>query len=95
MLQKSGAGKVERFFARLYNRDDSELIMFAPRKKKDDENEEIDDDFNNEEEEEENPFEIEPTDKDIIENDFPTDNPEDDLLDDEEEIPYNWLHSQI
>ena len=68
----------------------------ASKKKDDNEDEEIDDDFydddaNDEEEKEEieNPFDREPTDKELIENDLPFDNPEDDLLDDEEEIPYN------
>ena len=59
--------------------------------------EEEDDDFNDDndyykedEEDKKNPFEREPTDKEIKDEDFPMGNPEDDLIDDDdEEVPYN------
>ncbi len=63
----------------------------AGTKKEDDEDT---DDFDDEEENnngeegtEENPFEREPTDKEIIDNDLPFIDPEEDLFDDEDEIP--------
>jgi len=55
----------------------------------DDEKEDDDDYYNNEEEEDENPFEKEPTDKDLVEEDLPIVDPEEDILDDDEEVPYN------
>ncbi len=68
-------------------------INASKKKNNDDNDEDIDDDLNDDDEEEkeeiENPFDREPTDKEIIENDLPFENPEDDLLDDEKEIPYN------
>ncbi|MGD8306296.1 MAG: hypothetical protein PVF17_06550 [Ignavibacteria bacterium] len=92
MLENAGAEQDKRFYYELIERSDLEHLMFAPRKKRDEEDDDqIDDDFNEEDEneDEENPFDIEPSDRDILESDFPLDNPEDDLLDDEEEIPYN------
>ena len=71
--------------------DDFKFAFLASKKKDDDED---DDDFIEDEEEveevEENPFDKEPTEKDIIDNDVPIINPEDDLLDDDDdEVPYN------
>ncbi len=70
--------------------DEDTYALFAAKKKKDEDEEDDDSDeegkdgFYEEEEEEgnENPFDIEPTDKDIVENDFPDD--EDDLFEDDE-----------
>ena len=89
MLQILGAVNTEQIFIRFFNNDDSGKFIFVPRMYDYDDDEDIDDDFNDDEEEDENPFDIEPTDKDILESDFPIDNPEDDLLDDDEDIPYN------
>jgi len=70
--------------------DDFKLAFLASKKKDDDEdNDADDDDFIEDEVVEENPFDKEPTEKDIIENDMPLIDPEDDLLDDDEETPYN------
>jgi len=74
----------------LIKNDDIVFAVFSSKKKNDEEdNDADDDDFIEEEEEKENPFDKEPTEKDIIENDIPLIDPEDDLLDDDEEIPYN------
>ena len=76
----------------LIESDDYKFEFLASKKKDDDEdNDADDDDFIEEEEEvEENPFDKEPTEKDIIDNDVPIINPEDDLLDDDDdEVPYN------
>ncbi len=91
MLENAGAEQDKRFYYELIERSELEHLMFALCKKRDEEDDEdeIDDDFNEEEDDEGNPFDIEPTDRDILESDFPIDNPEDDLLDDEEDIPYN------
>ena len=77
---------------KLLESDDFKFTVFASKKKDDEEdNNANDDDFieDEKEEEEENPFDKEPTEQDIIENDIPIIDPEDDLLDDDEEIPYN------
>jgi len=60
-------------------------INVAKKKKKDDDDfdDEEKDDFFEEEEEDENPFDIEPTEDDLVEDEFPDD--EDDLFDDEDE----------
>jgi len=55
----------------------------------DDDEKEEDDDYYNEEEEDENPFDKEPTDQDLVEEDLPIVDPEEDILDDDEEVPYN------
>jgi hypothetical protein len=90
MLQSAGAVKDESYITQLFDGDDLEFAIAASRKKNaDDDDEDIDDDFENEEDEEDYPLEIEPTEKDIFEDDFPLDNPEEDLLDDDDEIPYN------
>ena len=69
---------------------DYKFAALASNKEDDDEdNDADDDDFIEEEEVEENPFDKEPSEKDIIENVIPLIDPEDDLLDDEDEIPYN------
>jgi hypothetical protein len=63
----------------------------AAKKNNDEEDEEIDEDddyYDEEEDRRENPFDKEPTDKDIIEEEFPVD-PEEDLFDDDDEAPYN------
>ena len=70
--------------------DDTEFVISAA--KNNDEEDETDDDddyYHEEDEEKENPFDREPTDKEISDSDIPIVNPEDDLLDDEEEIPLN------
>jgi len=63
----------------------------AKNKNDDDDNEKEDDDdyYNEEEDKDENPFDKEPTDKDIVEEDVPLIDPEEDLFDDDEEVPYN------
>ena len=70
--------------------DDFKFAALASNKEDDEEdNDADDDDFIEEEEVEENPFDKEPSEKDIIENIIPLIDPEDELLDDEDEIPYN------
>lgn len=88
MLQSAGAVKAERYITRLFDGDDLEFAIAASRKKNADDDD-LDDDFDDEEDDEDYPLEIEPTEKDIFEDDFPLDNPEEDLLDDDDEIPYN------
>ena len=71
-------------------RDDPEFVISAAKNKdEDDESDDDDDYYNEDDEEKENPFDREPTDKEIDDSDIPIVNPEDDLLDDEEEIPLN------
>ena len=66
------------------------VLNTAKNKNDDDDEKEDDDDYYNEEkEEDENPFDKEPTDKDIVEGDVPLVDPEEDLFDDDEEVPYN------
>lgn len=60
----------------------------AGRKKDDDDEENEEDDYYNDEEEGENPFDREPTDREIVDNEFPV-NPEEDLFDEDEDVPYN------
>jgi hypothetical protein len=67
---------------------DQLAFVVLSSKEKDDEND-IDDDINDDEDEGESPYEKEPSDKDIFDNDIPIVDPEDDLIDDDEEIPYN------
>jgi hypothetical protein len=69
-----------------------DYILHAAKNKdndEDDEKEEDDDYYNDEEEEDENPFDKEPTDKDIVEGDIPLVDPEEDMFDNDEEVPYN------
>ena len=74
----------------LIGSNDFKFAVLASKKTDDDEdNDADDDDFIEEEEVEENPFDKEPDEKDIIENVIPLIDPEDDLLDDDDEIPYN------
>ena len=71
-------------------RDDTEFVISAAKNKdEEDETDDDDDYYHEEDEEKENPFDREPTDKEINDSDIPIVNPEDDLLDDEEEIPPN------
>jgi len=65
--------------------EDVNSINTAKKKKKDDDDfdDEEKDDFFEEEEEDENPFDIEPTEDDLVEDEFPDD--EGDLFDDEDE----------
>ena len=80
----------ESYGAELIDNDGVKLEVMTSNKNDDEEFDDAeDDDFSEEEEAEENPFDKEPTEKDIIENDIPIIDPEDELLDDEEEIPYN------
>lgn len=70
--------------------DDTEFVISAAKNKdEEDETDDDDDYYHEEDEEKENPFDREPTDKEINDSDIPIVNPEDDLLDDEEEIPLN------
>jgi len=70
--------------------DDFKFAILASHRKDDEEdNDADDDDLIEDEEVGENPFDKEPSEKDIIENDIPLIDPEDELLDDDEEIPYN------
>jgi hypothetical protein len=70
--------------------DDFNFAVLASHDEDDDEDNDADDDDTFEEEEvEENPFDKEPTEKDIIENDIPIINPEVELIDDDDEVPYN------
>ena len=70
--------------------DDTEFVISAAKNKdEEDETDDDDDYYHEEDEEKENPFDREPTDKEIDDSDIPIVNPEDDLLDDEEEIPPN------
>lgn len=67
-------------------------ILHAAKNKNNDEDDDVDDDddyYNDEEEEEKNPFDKEPTEKDIVEEDIPLVDPEEDIFDDDEEVPYN------
>ncbi len=67
-------------------------ILHAAKNKNDDEDDNVEDDddyYNDEEEEEKNPFDKEPTEKDIVEEDIPLVDPEEDMFDDDEEVPYN------
>ena len=71
-------------------RDDTEFLINAAKKRDEEDETDDDDDFYHEEDEEkQNPFDREPTEKDINDDDIPIVNPEDDLLDDEEEIPFS------
>ena len=67
--------------------EDQYSLYAAKRKKKDEDDDDIDDEDDDslfeEEEEDENPFDIEPTEEDIIEDEFPDD--EDDLFEEEDE----------
>jgi len=74
----------------LMDGDDFKFIVLGSKEKDDEEvNDAEDDDFIEGEEEGENPFDKEPTEQDLIENDVPVIDPEDDLLDDDDEVPYN------
>ena len=82
----------ERYKVELIECDDFKFAVFASHDKDDEEDNDPDDDDTFEEEEvEENPFDKEPTEKDIIENDIPIIDPEDELIDgdDDDEVPYN------
>jgi hypothetical protein len=70
--------------------DNTEFVISAAKNKDEEDETDDDDDFYHEEDEEkENPFDREPTNKEIDDSDIPIVNPEDDFLDDEEEIPLN------
>ena len=67
-------------------------ILHTAKNKNDDEDDDVEEDddyYNDEEEEEKNPFDKEPTEKDIVEEDIPLVDPEEDMFDDDEEVPYN------
>lgn len=70
-------------------REDYVLNTAKNKNDDDDEKEEDDDYYDEEEDKDENPFDREPTDKDIADEDVPLIDPEEDLFDDDEEIPYN------
>ena len=71
-------------------KDDYALNAAKSKNDEDDDDKEDDDDYyNDEEEEDENPFEKEPTEKDLVDEDLPIVDPEEDFLDDDEEVPYN------
>lgn len=65
--------------------------IVAANLKDEEEDDDIDDDdddyYKEDEEDKENPFEREPTDTEIKDEDFPLVNPEDDLIDDDDEVP--------
>ena len=66
------------------------VFTLSPGDDEDEDDFNDDDDYYNEEDEDkDNPFDREPTDKDIVDEDFPLGIPEDDLIDDDEEVPYN------
>jgi hypothetical protein len=66
------------------------VFALSPRDDDDDNDLNDDDDFYKEEDEDKNnPFDKEPTEKDIVDEDFPLGIPEEDLIDDDEEVPYN------
>ena len=70
-------------------KNDYALEAAGNKKNNDDDEKEEDDEYNNEEEEDENPFEKEPTDKDLVDEELPLVDPEEDLFEDDEEVPYN------
>jgi len=78
-----------QFIGQWLNLDEDTYSLFAAkRKKKDEDDDDIDEEdgdglFEEEEEEDENPFDIEPTEEDIIEDEFPDD--EDDLFEEDDE----------
>ena len=78
---------------RMFSPVKDDYILYTANNKEDDENnekeEEEDDYYNDEEKEDENPFDKEPTDKDIVEEDLPIVDPEEDIFDNDEEVPYN------
>ena len=87
-----GGEKTDANDERMFPSAKDNYILYEAKNKNDDEDEdkEEDDDYYNEEEEgDENPFEKEPTDKDIVEGDVPLIDPEEDIFDDDEETPYN------
>lgn len=72
----------------LFSMEESLLSAAKNRNDDDDDEKEDDEDYYNEEEEE-NPFDKEPTEKDLIDEDIPLIDPEEDMLDDDDEVPYN------
>ena len=74
----------KQFVGQLVNQYEDPYTLNAAKKKKKDEDDldEEDDDYY-EEEEEETPFDVEPSEDDLIEDEFPDD--EDDLFDEEED----------
>jgi hypothetical protein len=80
----------ECYTVELIESDNFNFAVLASHDEDDEEdNDADDDDFIEEEEVEENPFDKEPTEKDIIENDIPIIDPEAELIDDDDEVPYN------
>jgi hypothetical protein len=73
--------------AQLINHDNDPYSINAAKRKKKDEDDDFDDDeddfYEEEEEEDENPFDVEPSEDDIVEDEFPDD--EDDLFEEEDE----------
>jgi hypothetical protein len=70
--------------------DDFNFADLALNKKDDEEDDDADDDETLEDEEvEENPFDKEPSENDIIDDDIPLFDAEDELLDDDDDFPYN------
>jgi hypothetical protein len=65
------------------------MFAVSPRDEDEDNFNDDDDYYNEEDEDKNNPFDREPTDKDIVDEDLPLSIPEEDLIDDDEEIPYN------
>ena len=67
--------------------DEDRYTLNAAKKKKKDEDDEDDfdeeDDYYEEEEEDENPFDVEPSEDDLVDDDFPDE--EDDMFDDEDD----------
>jgi len=78
----------------LSDKDEEKRVIYASKYNDyvDDEDDELTDDddyYNDDEDEDENPFDKEPSDKEIIDDDLPFGNPEDDLADDDGDITYN------
>jgi len=85
-------GETDANDVRMFPSAGEDYILHAAKNKNDDEDDEKEDDddyYNEEKEEDENPFDKEPTDKDIVEEDIPVVDPEEDIFDDDEEVPYN------
>ena len=91
LFEENGMLLEKCYKVELKERDDLKFAVLASHDKDDDEDNDADDDDTFEDEVvEENPFDKEPTEKDIIENDIPIINPEDELIDDDDdEVPYN------
>ena len=65
------------------------LLLGQKNKDDDDDFDDDDDDYyNNDDDEDDSPYEREPTDRDIIEDDFPLD-PDDDIFEEDDDVSYS------